>query len=94
LRFSSDGQSLWYFSTTSAGGAARGQINVVPVTTAPLSIGAPSVVLTWDPADGTRFPPFDVAKDGRILMTRRADPEPGDEARLMLMQNWQAALRK
>jgi len=25
------------------------------------------------------------------LMTRRADPQPGDEARVVLMQNWLAA---
>jgi len=37
---------------------------------------------------------FDVAADGRLLMTRRADPLPGDEARVMLIQNWLAAIRK
>ena len=40
------------------------------------------------------FPLFDVAEDGRILMTRRADPQPGDEARVVLMQNWRVAIRK
>jgi hypothetical protein len=93
-RFSSDGKSLFYFAVTSAGGAVHGQFNVVSVTTAPLTLGAPSVVAAGDPADGTSFPLFDVAKDGRILMTRRADAQPGDEARVVLMENWQAALRK
>jgi hypothetical protein len=90
-RFSSDGRSLWYFSPTSQAGAARGQINVVPVTTAPFAVGVPSVVLVEDPSNGISFTSFDVAKDGRLLMTRRADPQPGDEARVVLMQNRLAA---
>jgi hypothetical protein len=52
------------------------------------------VVLVQDAADGTQFPLFDVSADGRLLVTRRADPQPGDEARVVLMQNWQAAIRK
>ena len=90
-RFSSDGRSLWYFSPTSQAGATRGQINVVPVTMAPFAVGVPSVVLVEDPSNGISFTSFDVAKDGRLLMTRRADPQPGDEARVVLMQNWLAA---
>ena len=90
-KFASDGKALWYFSPTSQAGAVRGQVNVVPVTTAPFTVGAPSIVLTFDPADGTSFPLFGVAQDGRLLITRRADPQPGDEARVVLMQNWLAA---
>ena len=60
----------------------------------PLTIGAPSVVLVEDPARGLSFTSFDVAADGRLLMTRRADPLPGDEARVVLIQNWLAAIRK
>jgi hypothetical protein len=93
-RFSRDGKSLWYFSPTRPDGAARGQVSVVPLTTDPLAVGAPSVVLVQDAADGTQFPLFDVSADGRLLVTRRADPQPGDEARVVLMQNWQAAIRK
>jgi hypothetical protein len=65
-RFSSDGRSLWYFSPTSQAGAARGQINVVPVTTAPFAVGVPSVVLVEDPSNGTSFTSFDVAKGNRF----------------------------
>ena len=61
------------------------------MTMTPLTIGAPSVVLVADPAHGISFTSFDVAEDGRLLMTRRADPQPGDEARVVLMQNWLAA---
>jgi Tol biopolymer transport system component len=93
-RFSRDGKSLWYFSPAPQAGAARGQFNVVPLTTDPLTVGAPSVVLVQDAADGTLFPLFDVSADGRLLITRRADSQPGDEARVVLMQNWQATIRK
>jgi hypothetical protein len=34
---------------------------------------------------------FNVAEDGRLLMTRRANPQPGNEARVVLMQNQLAA---
>lgn len=57
----------------------------------PLTIGAPSVVLVDDPSNGVSFTTFDVATDGRLLMTRRADPQPGDAARVVLMQNRLAA---
>jgi serine/threonine-protein kinase len=90
-KFSRDGKSLWYFSGAPTAGATRRQLHVVPVTMNPLTIGAPSVVLVEDPSNGISFTSFDVAKDGRLLMTRRADPQPGDEARVVLMQNWLAA---
>ena len=57
----------------------------------PLTISAPSVVLVEDPSNAISFTSFEVAKDRRILMTRLADPQPGDEARVVLMQNWLAA---
>ena len=90
-KFTRDGKSLWYFSGAPTAGATRRQLHVVPVTMNPLTIGAPSVVLVEDPSNGISFTSFDVAKDGRLLMTRRADPQPGDEARVVLMQNWLAA---
>jgi hypothetical protein len=86
-----DGKSLWYFSGVPTAGATRRQLHAVPVTMNPLTIGAPAVVLVEDPSNGISFTSFDVAKDGRLLMTRRADPQPGDEARVVLMQNWLAA---
>ena len=90
-KFTRDGKSLWYFSGAPTAGATRRQLHMVPVTMNPLTIGAPSVVLVEDPSNGISFTSFDVAKDGRLLMTRRADPQPGDEARVVLMQNWLAA---
>jgi hypothetical protein len=37
---------------------------------------------------------FDVAPDGRLLTTRILPTAPGDEARLVLLQNWKGAIRK
>ena len=93
-RFSRDGKELFYFSGTRTGGSTRGQLNAVPLAMNPLTIGAPSVVLVEDPARGLSLTSFDVAADGRLLMTRRADPLPGDEARVVLIQNWLAAIGK
>jgi serine/threonine-protein kinase len=93
-KFSRDGKELFYFSGTRAGGSTRGELNVVSLSTNPLTIGRPSVVLVEDQARGLSFSSFDVAADGRLLMTRAADPLPGDEARLLLIQNWLAAIRK
>jgi serine/threonine-protein kinase len=90
-KFARDGKSLWYLSGAPTAGAMGRQLHVVPVTMNPLTIGAPSVVLVEDPSKGISFTSFDVAKDGRLLMTRRTDPQPGDEARVVLIQNRLAA---
>lgn len=92
-KFSRDGRQLFYFAggRTDAG-STRGQLNVVSITMDPLTLGKPSVVLVEDPARGLSFTSFDVAADGRLLMARRADPRPGDEARVVLIQNWVAAI--
>jgi hypothetical protein len=37
---------------------------------------------------------FDVALDGRLLMTRRAPQDEGDERRAVLRQNWVAAVAR
>jgi hypothetical protein len=92
-RFSRDGKELFYVSGTGTGGSPR-QLNAVSLAMNPLTIGAPSVVLVEDSARGVSLMSFDQAADGRLLMTRRADALPGDEARAVLMQNWLAAIRK
>ena len=93
-KFSRNGKELFYFSGTRIAGSTRGQLNAVSLAMNPLTIGAPSVVLVADPARGVSLASFDVAADGRLLMTRRADPLPGDEGRAVLIQNWLAAIRK
>jgi len=58
--------------------------------------GAPRTIFTEGDA-GDRGPTlsgFAVAPDGRLVMTRVAPSAPGDEARLVLLQNWPASIRK
>jgi hypothetical protein len=82
--------------TRTSAGLTRGELNVVTVKSTPLTIGAPTTVLTEGTA-GERGPAlsgFGVAPDGRLIMTRSAPPAPGDEARLVLLQNWPASIKK
>ena len=77
----------------------RGQVKVVSIKTAPLTIGPPTVLLNeGDTRSGSDRPlnliGFDVGPDGRLLMTRAVPSAPGDEARLMILQNWPASIRK
>jgi hypothetical protein len=70
-------------------------LRVASIATAPLSIGAPRVLFTaGDPSSGApTHSGFDVARDGRLLMTQVLLTAPGDEARLVLLQNWPMAAR-
>ena len=94
-KFSRDNTQLFYFSgTRTDAGTTHAQLSAVSITMNPLTISAPSVVLVEDPARGLTFTAFDVAADGRLLMTRRAGASPGDEARVVFVQNWVAAIIK
>ena len=77
----------------------RGQLYVVPITTAPLDTGASTLLFTEGEgvAAGERalsIMAVETASDGRLLMTRRVPTPPSDQARLMLLQNWMGGLRK
>ena len=96
-RFSRDGHELFFASgARTAAGLSRGELRVVTVKAAPLTIGAPRTILADGPKDdrGVRISGFDVAPDGRLIMSRAAPLAPGDEARIVLLQNWPAAIRK
>jgi len=62
------------------------------VSRAPLAISAPVVLYAEAPAEGSgpTLNGFDVAEDGRFLMTmtRVAPASSDDRARLVLLQNW------
>jgi serine/threonine-protein kinase len=96
-KFSHDGTELFYLSgTRTEGGVTRGQLHVVPVKSTSLTTGAPKTILT-ESSGGDRGPAisgFDVAPDGRLIMTRVVPSAAGDEARLILLQNWPASIRK
>jgi hypothetical protein len=91
--FSPDGHELFY--SVGAVRETMGRLMAVPVTSAPsLSVGPPTVVLeagSGDPS-GLHVGWFDVAPDGRFLMTRAIAPHAG--RRTVLVQNWQAAMKK
>jgi hypothetical protein len=99
-RFSRDGRELFFvLGQRTASGTTRGALTVVAVGTSPLTVGAPTPILTDGEglATGDRaiaIAAFDTAPDGRLLVTRRVPPAPGDETRLVLLQNWQAAIRR
>ena len=98
-RFSRDGKLLYYLTGTRVNGTPRGQLYVVPITTAPLDTGASTLLFTEGEgvAAGERalsIMAVETASDGRLLMTRRVPTPPSDQARLMLLQNWMGGLRK
>lgn len=91
--FSPDGHELFY--SVGASGEAAGRLMAVPVTSAPsMSVGPPTVVLKPGSGEtnGLRVGWFDVAPDGRFLMTRAIAPRAG--RRTVLVQNWLAAMKR
>ncbi len=96
-RFSRDGHELFYASgTRTAAGLTRGEIRVVTVGAAPLTIGESRTILGDGSKDdrGAKVSGFDVGPDGRLILSRAAPLAPGDEARIVLLQNWPAAIGK
>ncbi len=94
-RFSSDGRRLFYLAgrRTSEGGLTQGELRAVSISTSPLTMGASQLLMTED-ASSPSLSGFDVAPDGRLLMSQLLPSTPGDEARLVLLQNWPGAVRK
>ena len=91
--FSRDGRELYFLSRQrDSTGPTRTQLNVVAIATGPLTIGTPETLFAAGEKGEPSISDFDVAADGRLLMTRKAAPAPGDEARAVLRQNWMAAL--
>ena len=96
-RFSRDGRQLFYLTgtRTPAAGLTQGELRVVPITATPLTVGASRVLMSAAATPGApSVGGFDIASDGRLLMTRIAPTAPGDEARLVLLQNWIGAIKK
>ena len=94
-RFSKDSRRVFYRSgsrTTSAG-VTRGELRVVAITTAPLSAGTSKLLMVdGEPGTPSLNSSFAVGADDRLLMTRVAPMSPGDAARMVLLQNWRAAV--
>ena len=93
-RFSSDSRRLFYASggRATATGITRGELRVVAITTAPLSVGTSKLLMVDDEPGTPNLTGFAVGADDRLLMTRVAPQSPGDLARMVLLQNWRAAV--
>ena len=95
-RFSRDGKELFYLSPAPDGKGR--QLTAVPVTSRPeVKLGAPRALFGID--GGKNGPSsragYDVSQDGRrFLMTRPLSPAGSDGTRLVLVQNWPAAMAK
>jgi serine/threonine-protein kinase len=99
-KFSRDGRTLFFASggrTTE--NIARGSLKAVAITPRPLGVGMPKDVMVEGEGlaagdRALRALPFDIAPDGRLIVTRRVPVGPDDDARMVLTQNWFAAIKK
>ena len=94
-RFSKDSRRVFYRSggRASDAGVTRGELRVVAITTAPLSVGTSKLLMIdGEPGTPSLNAAFAVGADDRILMMRVAPQSPGDAARMVLLQNWRAAV--
>jgi hypothetical protein len=97
-RFSRDGRELFYRSgARDAGGRPSGQFNAMPVTLHPAVTLGVRAILFDEATIGPNGPSigwFDVARDGRFLMSRAEAPAAANTRGLILVQNWIAAMGK
>ena len=94
-RFSGDGKALFYLApATPQTDPPRGALAKRPVTLKPLDTSGPPVQLFVEGKEpqGVIMPLFDVARDGRLLTMRRTGGDKRPSPRLVLVQNWRAAV--
>jgi dipeptidyl aminopeptidase/acylaminoacyl peptidase len=94
-RFSGDGKALFYLApATPQTDPPRGAVAERPITLKPLDTSGPPVQLFIEgkaPLDWL-VPLFDVWRDGRLLTLRRTGGDKRPSPRLILVQNWRAAV--
>ena len=94
-RFSGDGKALFYLApATPQTDPPRGALAERPITLKPLDTSGPPVQLFVEGKGppGVIMPLFDVARDGRLLTMRRTGGDKPPSPRLVLVQNWRAAV--
>ena len=94
-RFSTDSRRVFYRSggRATSTGVTRGELRVAAITTAPLSAGTSKLLMVDDePGTPSLNSSFAVGAGDRLLMMRIAPQSPGDAARMVLLQNWRAAV--
>ncbi len=94
-RFSGDEKALFYLTQAMPQtDPPRGAVAERPITLKPLDASGPPIQLFVEgkgPLD-VIMPLFDVARDGRMLMMRRTGGDKRPSPRLILVQNWRAAV--
>jgi hypothetical protein len=91
-RWARNSQELYYLATQSAGSTLAYTLTAVPIAAgSSFSMGAPTVVAQLPV--GARA--FDVATDGRFLISMPANTGTGEKPRqsVIIVQNWPDALR-
>ncbi len=95
-QFSPAGVELFYVSGTIANGQARGQFDVRPIASAPtVQLGPATHLFDLEAPQAPSLGAigYAVAPDGRrILMARMLRPEGQPTRRVVLIQNWRAAM--
>jgi hypothetical protein len=85
-----------YLQNVSAGGALKGHVMAVPVTTTPTSSAGTPHMLFEGPfrIDGGHFRNYDVTPDGqRFLMVREVERPPARVSQVVLVHNWVEELK-
>ncbi len=96
-RFSGDGDALFYLApAVPQTDPPRGALAKRPVALKSLETSGPPVQLIVQGKEppGVILTSFDVARDGRLLTLRRTGGEKPPSPRLVLVQNWRAAVRR
>ncbi|HJR59933.1 MAG TPA: protein kinase [Vicinamibacterales bacterium] len=96
-RFSADGRELFFLAGgPGPGGAPQGRVMMMPLTLRPsVKLGVAVPVVSADAGGtGPSMDGFDVARDGRLLMSRRLALPSGSSSRVVLVQNWPAAIQR
>jgi hypothetical protein len=94
-QFSGDGNALFYLSRAlPETDPPRGALVKRPVALKSLATSGPAVQLLVEGKQppGVMMMEFDVARDGRLLTMRRTGGDKPPSPRLLLVQNWRAAM--
>ncbi len=96
-QFSGDGNALFYLTRAlPQTDPPRGALAKRPVALRSLATSGPAVQLLVEGKEppGVMMMAFDVARDGRLLTMRRTGGDKRPSPRLLLVQNWRAAMRR
>jgi dipeptidyl aminopeptidase/acylaminoacyl peptidase len=95
-RFSPDGRQLYYVkSGVDARGEPKAFFMSAPLTVdPPVKIGVAAELFQQNDTAGPHINSFEVSPDGKRFLMTKPIVSPGDENRLVLVQNWTAAMKR